>query len=57
MPDTGRSVCACFGVGENALKQAIADGADSVEALGRCLKAGTNCGSCIPELKEFLAHA
>jgi assimilatory nitrate reductase catalytic subunit len=57
MPDTGRSVCACFGVGENALKQAIADGADSVEALGRCLKAGTNCGSCIPELKELLAHA
>ena len=53
-PDCGRSVCACFGVGENDLKKAIAAGAKSVEALGIELKAGTNCGSCIPELKALL---
>ena len=53
-PDCGRIVCACFGVGENGLKKAIAAGADSVEALGIQLKAGTNCGSCIPELKNLL---
>jgi assimilatory nitrate reductase catalytic subunit len=57
MPDTGRIVCACFGVGENALKQTIVDGADSVESLGIRLQAGTNCGSCIPELKSLLAHS
>ncbi|MDP1903892.1 MAG: molybdopterin-dependent oxidoreductase [Pseudomonadota bacterium] len=55
VPDAGRIVCACFGVGENALKQAIALGANSVEALGIKLKAGSNCGSCIPELKKLLA--
>jgi len=53
-PDTGRIVCACFGVGENALKRAIVNGMDSVEALGINLQAGTNCGSCIPELKKLL---
>ncbi|MCP5278612.1 MAG: molybdopterin-dependent oxidoreductase [Thiobacillus sp.] len=53
-PDCGRIVCACFGVGENDLDRAIAAGAKSVEALGIQLKAGTNCGSCIPELKALL---
>ncbi len=55
VPDAGRTVCACFGVGENALRQAIAQGANSVEALGIKLQAGSNCGSCIPELKKLLA--
>lgn len=53
-PDRGPIVCACFGVGENDLKRAIAQGARSVEDLGILLKAGTNCGSCIPELKTLL---
>jgi len=53
-PEVGRIVCACFGVGENTLQQAIAQGTASVEALGIKLKAGTNCGSCIPELKQLL---
>lgn len=57
MQDVGRTVCACFGVGEHTLMKAIAEGADSVEALGIRLHAGTNCGSCIPELKSLLAHA
>ena len=56
-PEAGRIVCACFGVGENELKRAIAQGAGSVEALGAKLKAGTNCGSCTPELKKLLAAA
>ena len=54
-PEGGRIVCACFGVGESTLRQAIVQGAASVEALGIQLKAGTNCGSCIPELKQLLA--
>jgi assimilatory nitrate reductase catalytic subunit len=53
-PDAGPIVCACFGVGKKTLEGAIAQGAVSVEALGIRLKAGTNCGSCIPELKALL---
>lgn len=51
----GRTVCACFGVGVETLSAAIAGGCHSVEALGATLKAGTNCGSCIPELRALLA--
>ena len=56
--DAGRVVCACFNVGENTLVEAIRAGkVDSVEAIGALLKAGTNCGSCIPELHALLeAH-
>ncbi|MGO9444127.1 MAG: (2Fe-2S)-binding protein, partial [Thiobacillaceae bacterium] len=57
VPDSGPVICACFGVGQNALRQAIVAGAASVEALGLTLKAGSNCGSCIPELKTLLAQA
>jgi bacterioferritin-associated ferredoxin len=33
------------------------DGAYSTEAIGARLNAGTNCGSCPPELKRMLAAA
>lgn len=53
--DAGASVCACFGVGKNTIIEAIQKNElDSVEAIGKLLKAGTNCGSCIPELKQLL---
>ncbi|MCS6787421.1 MAG: molybdopterin-dependent oxidoreductase [Thiobacillaceae bacterium] len=53
----GRVVCACHGVGEARLAAAIAAGARSVEALGAQLKAGTHCGSCVPELRRLLRQA
>jgi assimilatory nitrate reductase catalytic subunit len=53
--DAGATVCACFGVGKNTLLNAIREqGLDSIGAIGVQLKAGTNCGSCIPELKGLL---
>ncbi|WP_072393245.1 nitrate reductase [Hyphomicrobium sp. CS1GBMeth3] len=55
--DNGPIVCACFGVGRNAICRAISDQhATSLEAIGRALKAGTNCGSCIPELRRIIAE-
>ncbi|MFB6261955.1 MAG: molybdopterin dinucleotide binding domain-containing protein, partial [Thiohalorhabdaceae bacterium] len=53
----GPAVCACFGVDAATLRAAIADGADSVAALGERLGAGTNCGSCIPEIRSLIAEA
>ncbi|BAQ18230.1 assimilatory nitrate reductase large subunit [Methyloceanibacter caenitepidi] len=53
--DTGPIVCACFGVGLTAIETLIASGAaTSVEEVGACLKAGTNCGSCQPEIKKLI---
>jgi assimilatory nitrate reductase catalytic subunit len=56
--ETGPVLCSCFAVGRSTLLRAIrGDKLVSVEAIGRALKAGTNCGSCIPELKGLLAQA
>jgi assimilatory nitrate reductase catalytic subunit len=55
-PPAGPLVCSCFGVGLNAIMAAIAPGgATTPEAIGVALRAGTNCGSCLPELRRILA--
>jgi len=57
LASAGPIVCACFGVGRNTICDAIAAGARSTTAIGAQLKAGANCGSCIPELKRLIAQA
>ena len=52
--DIGPVVCSCFGVGRNTLEKAIRAGVDTPEALGEKLQAGTNCGSCVPELRVLI---
>ncbi len=48
-------VCACFQVGREAVREAVAGGGvTSVADIGRTLRAGTNCGSCLPELKRII---
>jgi assimilatory nitrate reductase catalytic subunit len=56
LPDAGVTVCACLSVGRNTLIDAISNGANSVAALGIATCAGTNCGSCKPELAALLAQ-
>ena len=51
----GPTVCTCFQVGRDEIVRAIGDaGLTSVAAIGDALQAGTNCGSCIPELRQIL---
>ncbi|GIL41334.1 nitrate reductase [Roseiterribacter gracilis] len=51
----GRTVCACFSVGLNTILDAItSQGLVSAAEIGAALGAGTNCGSCIPELEALL---
>jgi len=53
--NAGRTVCACLGVGLNAIVRALQDGrAMDVEGLGALLGAGTSCGSCRPELQAIV---
>jgi assimilatory nitrate reductase catalytic subunit len=50
-------ICACFGVGVEAVRDAVVSGAvRTVAEIGDTLRAGTNCGSCLPELKRMLVH-
>ena len=52
--DPGTIICSCFQVGSYAIEDAIAAGCNSAEALGKKLKCGTNCGSCLPELSAMV---
>ncbi len=53
--DTGPTVCSCFGVGRNTICDAIrSHGLRSTSEITACVKAGGNCGSCVPELKRLL---
>jgi assimilatory nitrate reductase catalytic subunit len=55
MPDSGAIVCSCFSVGINTIAAAITEqGCTTVEAVGACTKAGTNCGSCRAEIRGMI---
>jgi assimilatory nitrate reductase catalytic subunit len=53
--DEGAIVCVCFQVGARRIAAAACAGAGSAESIGRQLGAGTNCGSCIPEIRRLIA--
>ncbi|WP_223427065.1 nitrate reductase [Tateyamaria pelophila] len=54
-PNPGPVLCSCFGVGINTIVAAIeTKGLMTVDAIGSALSAGTNCGSCRPEIAELL---
>ena len=56
--DPGPTLCSCFGVGVNTIVRAIeTEGLMSVDAIGDALQAGTNCGSCRPEIAALLEKA
>ncbi len=52
---SGPVVCACFGVGIDAIREALTSRkAASAEEIGLALRAGTKCGSCLPELRSMV---
>ena len=55
VPVIDRKVCSCFSVGRAAIEKTIvANRLKSCAQVGEALRAGTNCGSCIPEIEEIL---
>jgi assimilatory nitrate reductase catalytic subunit len=57
LSSAGPIICACFGVGRKTICDTLTAGeAHDVQSLGARLRAGTNCGSCIPELKRLIAQ-
>lgn len=55
--DIGRIVCACMNIGEKTILKAIKDNDfTTVEQISECTTAGTNCGSCLSELKGILTE-
>jgi assimilatory nitrate reductase catalytic subunit len=52
--DPGTIICSCFQIGDKQIKAAIETGFNTTDELGDHLKCGTNCGSCLPELKTLI---
>jgi assimilatory nitrate reductase catalytic subunit len=54
----GKVVCSCFGVTETAigdkLRHCAGTDAERLASLQGALQCGTNCGSCLPELKRMV---
>ena len=51
---TGPVICSCYQVKTGQVEHAIKEGAGDAESLGKRLKCGTNCGSCVPELNILI---
>ncbi|MDB5754676.1 MAG: nitrate reductase, partial [Massilia sp.] len=55
--DAGPTVCSCFGIGRNTICNAIREnGLTTAAAVTASVKAGGNCGSCVPEIKQLVAE-
>jgi len=57
--DQGALVCSCFGVGRHAIAacaRQLGPAATPVE-IGKRLKCGTNCGSCLPEIQALIQES
>jgi assimilatory nitrate reductase catalytic subunit len=50
----GRIICDCLDVAEQEIRAELAHGSD-LSKLQAKLKCGTECGSCVPELKRLIA--
>jgi len=52
----GRTLCNCFNVSEREIDAFLAK-SNSIDELQASLKCGTNCGSCLPELRRKVSLA
>jgi assimilatory nitrate reductase catalytic subunit len=54
--DAGPLLCTCFAVGRHTVSRLIdSEGLTDARQVGERLRAGTNCGSCLPEIRKLLA--
>ncbi len=51
----GKIICNCMDVSENEILESVDRGAD-LETLKNKLKCGTECGSCVPEIRRLLSQ-
>jgi len=56
--DVGNTVCSCLGVKDSLIQDYLqtcsGDAAQRLSALQSALKCGTQCGSCVPELRRMI---
>ena len=56
-PPTSPIICVCHGVDRQGIEAAVRGGCASIEAVGAATRAGTNCGSCRPEIRQIMKES
>ena len=57
LADDTPTVCVCYQVSAGRITTAITSGCTSTDSIGKSCEAGTNCGSCLPEINRMLVTA
>lgn len=52
--ETDRIVCGCYKVKKGEIVEAIKNGANTVEKVGKATKAGTGCGRCKGNIQKII---
>ncbi|MDD6023027.1 MAG: (2Fe-2S)-binding protein [Oscillospiraceae bacterium] len=52
--DLNETICFCGGVTAGEIKEAVENGALTVEAVGEATGAGTHCGGCQDRIAELI---
>ncbi|MFT3682081.1 MAG: nitrite reductase large subunit NirB [Ferruginibacter sp.] len=55
LPDAA-AICSCENISKGAICNAVENGAETVDAVKKCTRAGTGCGGCIPMIKDLVSH-
>jgi nitrite reductase (NADH) large subunit len=55
LPDDA-AICSCENITKGAICGAVENGAETVDAVKKCTKAGTGCGGCVPMVKDLVNH-
>lgn len=48
------TICSCEGISKGNICEQVLDGAETVDAIKKCTKAGTGCGGCVPMIKDLV---
>jgi nitrite reductase (NADH) large subunit len=49
-------ICSCESISKGAICSEVENGAETVEAIKKCTKAGTGCGGCVPMIKDLVNY-
>ncbi len=50
-------VCLCHGINESTLREAVKNGSRTLRELSFQTGCGTQCGSCVPQVRELLTES
>lgn len=49
-------ICSCESITKGAICSEVEKGAETVDAIKKCTKAGTGCGGCVPMIKDLVNY-